>query len=72
MIQSGHKFYDHLQKFGSCNSPATLANYIFKVIFVEENIWVWIQISLKFVHEGPIGNKSGLVQVMDRQQTATP
>ena len=40
------------------------ANDIFKSILLNENIFTSIQISLKFVPNGPIGNKSALVQVM--------
>ena len=36
----------------------------FKCIFVEENVWVSIKISLKFVHKGPVNNMSALVQIM--------
>ena len=37
---------------------------IFKWIFLNENIWIWINISLKFVPRGPINNIPTLVQVM--------
>ena len=37
---------------------------IFKRIFVNENIWIPIKISLKFVSKGSINNISALVQVM--------
>ena len=37
---------------------------IFKCIFFNENVWILIKISLKFVPKGPIDNKSTLVQVM--------
>ena len=33
-------------------------------IFLNENVRISIQISLKFVPKGPIDNKSALVQVM--------
>ena len=35
---------------------AILADYIFKRIFLNENVWISIQISLKFVPDGPIDN----------------
>ena len=38
---------------------------IFKWIFLNENVWISISISLKFVPRGPINNISMLVQVMD-------
>ena len=37
---------------------------IFKCIFVNENVLIWIQISLKFVRKGPINNIPVLVQKM--------
>ena len=40
------------------------ADDVFRCIFVNENICIWIQISLKFVPERPFDNKSALVQIM--------
>ena len=37
---------------------------IFKCIFVTENFWISITISLKFVPKGPINNSPTLVQIM--------
>ena len=37
---------------------------IFKCIFLNENVWISINISLKFVPKGPINNISALVQIM--------
>ena len=37
---------------------------IFKCIFSTENIWISIEISLKFVPNGPINNIPALVQIM--------
>ena len=37
---------------------------IFKWIFLNENVWILIKISLKFVPRGPINNIPTLVQVM--------
>ena len=36
----------------------------FKYIFLNENIWISIKISLKFVPRGPINNIPALVQIM--------
>ena len=36
---------------------------IFKCIFVKENVWISIEISLKFVPKGPINNIPALVQI---------
>ena len=46
------------------------ADDIFKCIFMNEVFCISIKISLKFVPEGPIDNKSVLVQVMVLCQTA--
>ena len=37
---------------------------IFKCIFLHENVWIPIWISLKFVPKGPINNIPALVQIM--------
>ena len=37
---------------------------IFKWIFLNENVWISITISLKFVPKGPINNIPALVQIM--------
>ena len=47
---------------------AILSDDIFKPIFLKENVRISIQISLKFVPNGPIDNKSALVQVMAWRQ----
>ena len=40
------------------------ADDIFKWIFINQNIWILIKISLKFVPKGPINNIPALVQIM--------
>ena len=40
------------------------ADDIFKCIFLNENIWILIKISLKFVPQRPINNIRALVQIM--------
>ena len=40
------------------------ADDIIKCIFLNENVWISIRISLKFVHRGPINNIPSLVQIM--------
>ena len=37
---------------------------VFRCIFLNENLWIWIKIPLKFVPEGPINNIAALVQIM--------
>ena len=46
--QDGHHFVDD----------------IFKCIFLNENVWIPIKISLKFVPKGPINNSPAMVQIM--------
>ena len=40
------------------------ADDIFKLIFLNENAWIPIKISLKFVPQGPINNIPALVQII--------
>ena len=40
------------------------ADAIFKLIFLNENVWIPIKISLKFIPQGPINNIPALVQIM--------
>ena len=40
------------------------ADDIFKCIFLNENVWISIEISLNFVPKGPINNIPALVQIM--------
>ena len=44
------------------------ADAIFKCIFLDENVWIPIKISLKFVPRGPINNIPALVQIMSWHQ----
>ena len=37
---------------------------VFKCIFLNENMWILLKISLKFVPKGPINNIPSLVQIM--------
>ena len=39
-------------------------NNIFKWIFLNENVWISIKISLKFIPDGPFDNIPALVQIM--------
>ena len=41
-----------------------LADDIFNCIFLNENVWILIKISLKFVPKDPINNITALVQIM--------
>ena len=48
---------------------AILADDIFKRIFLNDNVRISIEISLKFVPKGSINNKPALVQVMAWRRT---
>ena len=48
-----------LRQIGHC-----FPDDIFKCIFLNENIWISIKISLKFVSKGPINNFPALVEIM--------
>ena len=37
---------------------------IFKCIFLNENVWIAIKISLKFIPKGPVNNIPALLQIM--------
>ena len=43
-------------------------NNIFRCIFMNQNVWISIKISLKFVPKAPINNISALVQILAWQQ----
>ena len=42
---------------------------MFKYIFLNENIWIPIEISLKFIPKGSINNIPALVQIMAWRRT---
>ena len=48
---------------------AILPDDIFKWILLYENVWISINISLKFVPKGPINNIPPLVQIMAWRRT---
>ena len=47
---------------------AILADDIFKCIFLNENVWISIKISLKLVFKGSINNIPALVQMLGQRQ----
>ena len=53
-----------LNILGPRQNGRRFADDIFKCIFVTENVWITIQISLKFAPNGPINNIPVLVQIM--------
>ena len=65
-----HLIRTHIMKFMSVYSSPPgqndrhFADDIYQRIFLNENVRLSIQLSLKFLPKGPINNKSALVQVM--------
>ena len=64
-------FGDHCEKIPQCSDALRLRQNgrqlpddIFKCIFLNENVWILIKISPKFVPKGPINNIPSLVQIM--------
>ena len=53
-----------LTHWGLDKMTTTLANDVFKCIYLNENAWILIEISLKFVPKGVFNNIPALVQIM--------
>ena len=49
---------------------AAILQTIFSIFFLNENVWISIKVSLKFVHKGQIMNIPALVQIMAWRQPA--
>ena len=54
----------HIMHIEAETNGRHFADDIFKCILFNENVWISIQISLKFVPKGPINNIPALVQIM--------
>ena len=54
----------HLNTLRPRRNGQHFADDIFKHIFFNENVWILIKISLKFVRKGPVYNIPALVQIM--------
>ena len=54
----------HLNTLGPRQNGPHFPDDIFKCIFLNENAWISIKISLKFVPKGPINKNPALVQIM--------
>ena len=59
-----HFFYKLINTLRPRQNGRHIPDDIFKWIFLNENIWILINISLMFVPRGPINNIPTLVQVM--------
>ena len=60
----GTPYVDLLAHWDRDKIAATLADDIFKCIFVNENVLIAVHISLKFVPKDPIDTIPALVQIM--------
>ena len=54
-------FLNTLRLWQSCYH---FTDNIFKCIFLNENVWIWVKISIKLVPGGPVSNIPTLVQIM--------
>ena len=57
-------YFSYLKSLGPRQNGRHFADDIFKCIFENENIWIPIKISLKFVPKGAINNIPALVQII--------
>ena len=64
MGDESKKYLIQLHKLRPRQNGRHFADDIFICIFLNENIWIAIKISTKFVPEGPINNIPTLVQIM--------
>ena len=63
--QPGHNNTAFLNTLRPRQNCRHFADDIFKHIFFNENVWISIKISLKFVAKGPINKIPALFQIMD-------
>ena len=56
--------WSHLNTFIPRQNGRHFPDDIFRWIFLNENVWIAVKISLKFVPKGPINNIPALVQIM--------
>ena len=64
--------YWHLMMLSTLRQRQNVRHFpddIFKCIFLNENVWILIEISLKFVPKGPVNNIPALVQIMARRRS---
>ena len=65
-LHSAPQYPQHFNTLRQRQSGRHFADDIFKCIFLNENVWTAIEISLKFVSKGPINFIPALVQKMAR------
>ena len=59
-----HNTFTSLNSLRPRQNRPHFADDIFMCIFLNENVWISIKISLKFVPKGPINNIPALIQIM--------
>ena len=64
MVSAKSRLWMPINTLRSRQNRRHFADDIFKCIFLNENVWIPIKISLKFVPQGPINNIPALVQIM--------
>ena len=64
VVSSRNVFTDAVNTLRPRQNGRHFPGDIFKCIFLNESVWISIEISLKFVPKGPINNIPALVQVM--------
>ena len=55
---------EHINKLRPRQNGRHFADDMFKCIFLNETVWIPIEISLKFVPKGPFNNNPALFQIM--------
>ena len=70
-LASQHEHIIRLNTLRSRQNGRHFPDDIFKCIFLNENVWISLQISLKFVPKGPINSNPALVQIMAWRRQAT-
>ena len=63
-IQNGSSDFTALNTWRPRQNGRHFADNVFKCIYLNENVWILLKISLKFVPKGPVNNIPSLVQVM--------
>ena len=60
------KSYDRINTLRPRQNGRHVPDDIFKCIFLNQNVWISIEISLKFIPKGPINNIPALVRIMNQ------
>ena len=66
MGNAKHQYIYHIEAETKCPS---FPRWLFKCIFLNENVWNSIKISLELIPEGPINSMPALVQIMAWRRT---